>query len=354
MSPSFTIAFAGDVSIDLGRSFYANADKFLALAAGATSLPTVSEGRSSVGGSEVSITAPYVAIGGFTNTSLSTFNPFAPVLALADATLHVNAGTIDLTGRTVLQNFGDATFSSTGDIRFYTPAQAQAGLSGALLTAGNLTFEAAQLYPTTASTFIVAAVGPTIDGERVDTTLTIRQNGSASAPLSVAGSLLLDATDIVQAGTIRAPDGSIVLGVSDTAAQAADFGNMPIVATRSVTLADGSLTSVSLDGRILPYGVTVDGLEWKYQVPGQPGVADLTAPPEKSIRLGGETLALDPGATVDLSGGGDLQASEWVAGTGGSRDLLMRTNPVFISGATPTNVPLYADGRNIYAVIPGF
>src|SRR5262249_47323687 len=154
-------------------------------------------------------------------------------------------------------------------------------------------------------------------------------------------------TNIDQEGTIRAPSGSIVLGVSGPTSEASAFDNLPLVSTNSVTLASGSLTSVSLDGITVPYGTTVDGTDWQYEIynPNSTNAIfpDLTDVPVKSISLGGNALALAPGATIDLSGGGTVQASEWVAGTGGSRNVLLRSNLSYASGATPTNVPLYPD-----------
>lgn len=349
-SPVLPIGFAGNVSLNLGRSVFFGGANFVALAAGATRFPTLMEGKTSVGGTVVSISAPYVAFGGLMTST--------PVLSVADGALSVTAGTLDLIGRFGLQNFGNATFTSRGDIRFYMPTFNTTVPTGELVTAGNLTFKAAQLYPATANSFIIDAIGPAVSGARLATTVTILPNGASSAPLSAGGSLLIDATTINQGGTIRAPAGTIVLGVSDTVAQASAFNNLPLVATGAVTLAAGSVTSVSLGTMTVPYGTTVDGTDWQFQVynPNSTNATfvNLTAPPAKSISLGGASLALNAGATVDLSGGGSIQASEWVAGSGGSRNLLLSSNTTYASGATPTQTPLYPDNRPIYAVIPGY
>jgi len=56
-----------------------------------------------------------------------------------------------------------------------------------------------------------------------------------------------------------------------------------------------------------------------------------------------------------LSGGGDIYAQEWIPGTGGSRDVLSQFNTSFANGSTTgTQVPLYPDGRAIYAIVPGY
>src|SRR5579883_692334 len=347
------VGFAGNLSIDLGRSFVSDATEYVALSAGAMSIPNLSPGQSSVGGTSVSISAPYVDFGGAPSGN-------APVPATADGTLSVHAGTLDLTGQIALENFGNANFASAGDTRLYTLVYSQTTIpDGELVTAGNLTFQAAQLYPATANTFIIDAVGPTVNGTQLPTTVSIEPSGNASSvPLSAGGSLLIDATNIVQDGTLRVPLGTLVLGVNDTTGQAKEFGDLPLVATQSVTLGAGSITSVSLDGAIVPYGTTVDGLDWQYQIYGineaNESFSDLTAPPAKSISVSGSAVTLDPGATIDLSGGGTIYAAEWVSGTGGSRNLLLQSNTVYASGATPAQVPLYPDDRPIYAVIPGY
>ncbi|SBV86450.1 filamentous haemagglutinin family protein [Xanthomonas graminis] len=280
-------------------------------------------------------------------------------------TLTVNAAQIDLGGQFALDGVGEARLSSSGAVRFHTPA-AYAYLldangiatprAGELLTAGNLTFSAAQLYPASGETFLVRALGALgSDGSRAETSIRIQAQGDTPAlPLSAGGTLALDATRIAQDGRLRAPSGRLLLGVGalDDAATRAVFGTRTLTPTLQVSLGAGSLTSVSLEGATLPYGSTVDGSQWRYDGSAQGSSTALSAPPQKQILLDADSVALAPGARVDLSGGGDLQASEWVPGTGGSRDLLSSTNTSYASG-NATQVPLYADGRTVYAIVPG-
>ncbi len=101
-------------------------------------------------------------------------------------------------------------------------------------------------------------------------------------------------------------------------------------------------------------GTTVDGQEWQYNPsPSNPN-PDLTAPPSKVITINGANVALNNGATIDLSGGGDLQAIEWVPGTGGSRDVLSQYNVTYPSSGVPVTTPLYPDARNVYAIVPSY
>ncbi|MBB3227623.1 filamentous hemagglutinin family protein [Luteibacter sp. Sphag1AF] len=340
-----SIGFAGDVDLSLGRSISLYGTGYVAMPDGATS---VANGTGfAQGNGHVRLAAPYVNISGvLPGSGQPTSSPLA-----GDGSLVVDAGFIDMGGRINLQRWANATFNATGDIRFTTPAALAYGsdgkpVPGMLFSTGDLTFKAAQLYPSTDYRFVINANASGIadaQGATRTTTVTILPGGASTTPLSAGGSLLIDADDIEQGGTVRAPAGSLVMGVSDPAAQAADFGltpaYFPLVATSTVHLAPGSLTSVSLDGLLVPYGTTVDGVEWRYNGSPRASSTDLTAPPSKAVQVNGTQVSLDKGAGIDLSGGGSLVAGEWVPGVGGSRDLLASQ---------------YADGRAIYAIIPGY
>lgn len=367
------ILFAGDVTLSLPESVTLNTGRVAAIGMGQLSSLLSTPARKADGtlsaavdgllaqaqpslGTTVEIDAPYVALAGpLTGSQWPQFNPVA---ALSDATLNVNASFIDLKNQAQLNNFAHANFTSSGDIRLSSTnaGQSAAGTApGILYTPGNLTFNAADLYPSTGSTFIVAAVGPTEAGKPAPTTVTFASNGVSGTPLSAGGALLVDATNIVQGGTVRAPSGTIVFGVGDpsNAATQAQFAGLQLVATDSVKLANGSVTSVSNGGAVIPYGTTVDGVEWQFNPLAGNTVPDLTAPPAKYVGVNGSNVALDKGATIDLSGGGDLQAIEWVPGTGGTRDVLSQYNVSYASGKGATAVPVNAGAGNVYAIVPG-
>ncbi|HEY1610021.1 MAG TPA: filamentous hemagglutinin N-terminal domain-containing protein, partial [Paraburkholderia sp.] len=365
------IAFSGNVNLNLGQAVIINAATVAALGSDQISKlsPTntltqllQNEGSTAAQtGTDVSITAPYVAFVG--PTFVGSTSSETPVIAAGDGTLSVNASFIDLENQFQLNNFGQANFTSSGDIRLgSTNGDGTSNTldPGVLYTPGNLTFTAADLYPSTGTTFILDAVGPTTNDDTAPTTITFAPNGASSVPLSAGGTLLVDATNIVQGGTVRAPAGSLIFGVGDptsTATQAQfTVGStaLPLVATNSVTFASGSLTSVSEDGAVIPYGATVDGVEWQFNpVPGANAAPDLSAPPTKFISASGGSVALDAGATIDLSGGGDLQAAEFVAGTGGTRNVLTQYNVSFATNPSGAVVPVNADASNVYAILPG-
>jgi hypothetical protein len=106
-------------------------------------------------------------------------------------------------------------------------------------------------------------------------------------------------------------------------------------------LSAGSLTSVSAAGLEIPYGTTVDGSDWTVfarTLPSGGSIAAATAPPAKTILLNGATVDSQAGAVLDLRGGGDIFATEFVAGTGGSHNVL--------TGA--------AGGQAVYALVPSY
>jgi hypothetical protein len=167
------------------------------------------------------------------------------------------------------------------------------------------------------------------------------------APLSVDGQILIDAETIVQNGVLFAPLGTIELGLSSgqtiPSTWTSVFTVPSAVVTQTLTLTSGSLTSVSAAGLDVPYGTTVNDTNWSSintvilaQENGTNPV--MTAPPSKNILLNGATVNSAPGAVLDLSGGGDIYATEFVPGTGGSHNVL--------TGA--------ASGQAVYALVPSY
>ncbi|MBT2745383.1 MULTISPECIES: filamentous haemagglutinin family protein [unclassified Lysobacter] len=350
------IVFEGNVDLHLDRALVMNASGYSVRPA---PLPAGADADAAV--AQAKLSAQYVAFNGLRGIGRGAV-PLADPARPGENRLDVNAGFIDFAGQVRLDGIKVANFDSAGDIRFYTPAEFRtfvpqgatlpADLPGQLLSGGDLNFRAAQLYPGTGERFIIRALGASDGaGGRDATRISIAGNGAAvAAPLSAGGALLLDATAIEQGGVLRAPGGQILLGVADpdNADSRAAFGNLNLTATQRVELKPGSLTSVSLDGRVVPYGVTVDGLQWQ----ASNTQTDLAAPPRKQITLDASSMSLADGAVIDLSGGGDLQAVEWVPGTGGSRDVLSRYNTSYADG-TPRQVPLYPNEREVYAIVPG-
>ena len=283
----------------------------------------------------VRLSAPLVAVGRPLATPQrpeDRRSPFATSFApsygpgqLIVAAEHLDLGTLSL------QNIGLASLSAVhGDIRG----------SGVVNVMGNLTLRAGQLYPVTASPFEIFVYDYPSGGGVQPGSVTMETSGRRDLPLSAGGSLGVYASRIQHDGVLRAPFGSIALGWDGTGTAPRDWlaGNsIAIPRTQEIILGDGSITSVAaLDpgtgqGRLIPYGVSRDGLSWI-----DPRGVDITAGglPEKSVSIAGQVVRLAAGATVDLRGGGDLFAYRWVEGNGGLVDIVA--------------------SRNSYAIVPGY
>ncbi len=299
-------------------------------------------------GNKASITSDYVQLA---NTNLQ--NQVITPPSSGNGILSVTANLVDITGDVSVSGISQLSINSSGDIRlngvlYVAPAvngvTPNSSLVGQLTTQGNITLQANQIYPTTLSDFTLAVV----DGSAIANpagTITILPGSGSSPVLSAGGQVTLSAANIVQDGVLKAPLGTINLGVNP----------IPVLigtqietrtGTGSVTLAPGSLTSVSADGQIIPYGTMVGGTGWVYDLAWSGGnplaSVTLTAPPQKQITIQGTNVDIQaatnnaPAAKIDLSGGGDLYAYEFIPGTGGTLNVL-----------NPAQGP-----ANTYAIIP--
>ncbi|WP_407352051.1 filamentous haemagglutinin family protein [Luteimonas sp. R10] len=206
--------------------------------------------------------------------------------------------------------FASAQFISTGDIRLTSGVHDQRlALSppAGFASGGELIFDASQIYVTSRVQSQDGGTNNNMErsqelpgflleaAERIE----FRSNGApAPTPLSFGERLTVRAPEIVQGGVLRAPQGQIRLEGSE-----------------SVTLLPGSLTSASLDGRVVPFGyVDTNGGFAGYLQPGQA--------PVKAVRLDGPDVSVEEGAVIDVSGGGDLLGLAFGAGNGGSTNML--------------------------------
>jgi filamentous hemagglutinin family protein len=260
-------------------------------------------------GAQASLSAPYLEVGYDLVTPPNTNTASA-----GTGSVHFSGSEIDLVGTAVFQGVSDVAFSSSGDILLRGVADGSTLPVGALTVAGNITLDAARIYPATATTFSITAEKPTPDAP---STVTIGQTGAnPGTPLSAGGALAITADVISTTGTVYAPFGTISLNAGD-----------------SLTLGDGSFTSVSGNGLTIPFGQTqLGGQKWLYGGDQGPTV---TGVPTRAVNLTAPAVTIAKQATIDLSGGGDLSAFEWVPGSGGTKDALA-------NGVTP----------GLYAILP--
>ena len=239
---------------------------------------------------------------------------FAPTFG--SGSLDLNAKLIDV-GTLSLQNIGSANLTAIdGDIRG----------NGTLSMAGDLTLKAAQVYPTTLAKFDIFAY----DHDGIMGSVTVKSAGKSDAPLSAGGSLSVYSSNIIQSGVLRAPLGTIRLGWDGTDLDKSDAdldaprdliagSTVAAPVTSQVTLTDDSLTSVSAKGLTIPFGISPDGLTW---IDPRGVNVTLSGLPEKAVFVSGDSVKMASNATIDIQGGGDLLATRWIPGNGGSKDFL--------------------------------
>jgi filamentous hemagglutinin len=270
------------------------------------------------------VAAPYVEIGNPVTLLLNGATQPAPTAG--SGTLAVGADQLTLLGNLTVQNVAALTLASQGDVQLQGTARpgGSGPEIGSLFTAGNVTIQAERVYPDTFTSYTIqaqSAPGGTtsvaIDPILVDG----RPASSPGTPLSAGGAVTISADNVEVGGTLLAPFGQITLAAND-----------------SLKLAGGSLVSVSGAGVDVPYGQTeFDGGEWFYKdSAGNPNT--ISTVPTKAISLSAPNVTLQNGAVVNLQGGGDLYAYEWVPGTGGTVDSL--------AGSGTGNIP------GLYAIIP--
>ncbi|WP_454629937.1 filamentous haemagglutinin family protein [Bradyrhizobium cenepequi] len=399
LKTSDLFVFKGDLNLSLPRS--------LTLSGG---LLTVSDATPNIA---VALAAPYVKIDGFTEQRAgdgfysASLNGILPSLKLNASSFSVAADLLDITGGVRFGAYGhqgsgwlswgpnlpdriadgttndtnttsggdivdaagfaQVSLTSRGDIRVgngRTTTDIGTAPSGWIKTSGDLTLTAAQIYPMSAASVSIYAglvalrnnTGGVQGNEGFDParprTITIRRRSSdvPQQPASVFGALLLIASTIDQGGVVRAPLGIVSFNNSPPGA----FTVTPT--TTSVIFRAGSVTSASANGLIMPFGGTSDGVSYQ----GADGtLVDLASALVATIgnpriaaglSVAATSVVGEPGALLDLSGGGTLTGAGFLAGRGGSVDTL--TTPLVNSNPAYGNIS--AEGNQVYAIMPGY
>lgn len=234
---------------------------------------------------------------------------------LGGGNLTANAGWMQLNGAAMLTGFKDVNLNSQHDLRlvgYRLPGSTQRAYVGNLKTAANLNLSAGQIYPSTLSNFTIAVTDP-------NGTLKITGQNSEVTPLAAAGKLVLNAPTIEQNGVLKAPLGTIEFNAS-----------------KSLSIGDGSLTSVSADGKTIPLGKIVSNV-WQYPLESGVNLVFNEAPEnqslgEKHLVLNSPSIDLKRGSVIDVAGGGDLLAFEFQPGLGGSSDYLAMDSSSYKGG----------------------
>lgn len=266
-------------------------------------------------GGQVKLDAAYVNLGNLSNYASRQKPQTAQV---GNGELNVEARHVDLTGHFALSGLKKATIQSDNDIRLVGVVKDIDPLrpEGSLTAASEVVMKARQIYASTFSAYSVVAPGHLVRIERHGAPVPVLSAGSDIR--FEAGAIKLEGLDAGETGgAIKAPFGSVTLAADD------------------IVLGEGSMVSVSGEQQIIPFGRTdLTGRDYLYDM----GEVNKTigSPSEKRIALNGKNVDFNQGATLDVSGGGDLLAYEWIKGIGGTQDVLA-------PGVSP----------NTYAVLPG-
>ncbi|MGA3169505.1 MAG: filamentous hemagglutinin family protein [Chthoniobacteraceae bacterium] len=325
-----SVEFSGPVDISAGESISVATSGFL------------------YGNGAVRLSAPYVALG-------TEFQPPTPVdEEVSNPPISYNGtayyfpptyGTGSLTVTAQLIDVGNLSLQGIGALKLIANDGDIQG-DGTLDVAGSIYMKAAQIYPPTETTFTIAAYNYTGAKGSENGSVTIVGSGEQQLPLSAGGTLDIYATDITQDGVLRAPFGTINLGWDGSGSTPIDLlTNAGVDPTQSVTLGKGSVTSVSAvdpltgQGMTIPYGLVLNGVSWI-----DPSGVDITSigAPQKAVNISGENVTEARGATVDIRGGGDLSAYEFVPGVGGDIDILDTTSSYAIIPGYSANYAPYA------------
>jgi filamentous hemagglutinin family protein len=351
------------LDLRLGQSLY--------LAARSTSLLEGSEE-----GARVRLAAPHVRLS--SPSRLARDNYLMPYLTapawddpgmvsvLDDTQLRIDAGLLELQNRPTFGAYGKSQLlanpeqlerngfellelRSQGDLRFLAQDFSD---RTQLTTEGDLVLAASQIYPATGARAEVIAGRLRTPNEWgtpqtvYDPTRSLRiervgEGAAPPVPYSAFGSLALLSANIDQGGVLRAPLGQLQLGVG----LASGINEQE---PTQLVLRPGSITSVSAAGLVMPYGGTVDGLTYNYAGADVffRGLGGLMG----EVKLAADTVDVQGGAKLDLTGGGELRGAGFLTGRGGSTDarlnpLVQMTDGGFVLPGLATNP--------VYAIVPG-
>lgn len=347
------------VDLTMGQSLHLAVPK-IALALGAAP------------GATIRLAAPHVRLAGATRFTRDKYltptvqdpasNSGKMVELLDGSHLLIDAGALDIANRVAFGVYG--TNVQSGKVEVARPGFDTVELRGQndlrflkhsvgdrtqLLTDGNLVLAAGRIYPGAGVSAEVIAGrhilrdqwnNPQVlfDPER---SLRIERIGSGDVlqPYSAFGTLRLQSANIEQGGVVLAPFGQLELGIG-----VANGSQLPT----SLVLLPGSISSVSGAGLIMPYGGTVDGLTYNYAGSDAPfvGLGGMLG----NLHLKANSVEVQEGALMDLSGGGELTGAGFLPGRGGSTDA--RLHPLIQSTANGFILPELS-GNAVYAVVPG-
>lgn len=253
--------------------------------------------------------------------------------------LNVQAGLIDVVGNLALLGDDRVSLSADDGIQlrsvinssFTNTGETALIQQGSFSTHGDMAISSPDLWVTSLTDYQLDIAGG----------LSLTSPEEAKNPvLSAGGTLSILADNARINGRVSVPFGTLNLVVNNLA------GDTPNALTGlhsgEMVLGDQARLAVGSDASV-PLGRSKsEDFSWVYSPSGAGNAqnnfdtAEL-APLDKRISLTGASVVAHAGAQLDVSGGGDVYAKEFVAGLGGTEDLLRQ-----------------ADHETLFAIIPGY
>ena len=304
------------------------------------------------GSDQITLSAPWVML-----TGGNTSSP--PALSGGQAEISLTGTWLDVTNGAFFSGFRGVRLEAGQDMTFSSTSSS----GGLLATAGDLTLQAARIYPTTLSSFTIDTTSAPAPYGKV----TILPSGmSAAGPIySAGGSLTIRAAGGYQNGVQYG-------GIDQEGYLAAPLGSISLQSSNGrVYLGSGSITTTNGGNTPLLYGTillttdtnTLGDNIWAIPNYAQPGYyTQVLNVPAKSISLSGSEVIVREGAAVDVSGGGSVFASRFVPSYSGSNNPLVATvkgevSYVIVPGVVLPGNGVYLSGikglpAGVYSLLP--
>lgn len=242
-------------------------------------------------------------------------------------------GSLTVSGANTLNLAADEAISAR--VTFDNAGTAPVITQSSLDVAGTLTLDTPLLYASTLADFAFNVYG--VDPDNLaDPDLLVKGVNSqfnlvsssvpGESPLAFGGKIEINAGDIAIDGNISSPFGQLTLNAQD-----------------SISLGENASLAVNAQGS-LPFGRVVNGeFIWTYDLATgkdsliwQPGQDNSTIDARKVIALNADNITAESGSQINLAGGGNVYSREFIAGLGGSNDILENQSVRELFAIVPT------------------
>lgn len=267
-----------------------------------------------------------ISVKNYNGTGL-TLNPQA-----GGGDFSVRGNLVQLTGELAFQGFGEHNelsinnnglsgessikISSSGDIRFTGNAinrGIDGNFSGSLHADGDVLLAANRIYGSTLTNYSVDLTS--------ESTLAITRNGflQQAAPLSLGSQLAFSAGDVFHNGSLYAPLGELLFSGTDSVV----FGNQSFTSTSAADVYAPFLRVENGQELVANFeGINTDTVVFSGSAVEGDDIAYDKSLPEQGIEITSDGVDVRVGARIDVRGGTDSFATEFIPGTGGSTDIL--------------------------------